>query len=75
MILISGATGFLGTHLLKKLCNVDGLPVRALYRSENKKTYTLDFLNLFCSELGKVNISKIVSLRLFGLGRVVFNVH
>lgn len=59
MILISGATGFLGTHLLKKLCNVDGLPVRALYRSENKKTYTLDFLNLFCSELGKVNISKI----------------
>jgi nucleoside-diphosphate-sugar epimerase len=59
MILISGATGFLGTHLLKKLCDEGHLPVRAIYRSENKKNYTLRFLNMVCSGKGKTNIQNI----------------
>lgn len=44
MILISGATGFLGTHLLKTLCLKDLKNIRALYRSDHKKQYTLNFL-------------------------------
>jgi nucleoside-diphosphate-sugar epimerase len=59
MILVSGATGFLGTHLLKRLCESNSAPIRALYRDEDKKTYTLTFLNLFCSSTAKTNIAKI----------------
>lgn len=59
MILVSGATGFLGTHLLKKLCEDDAISIRAMYRSEEKKTYTLNFLNLFCQNKQKTNISNI----------------
>lgn len=44
MILISGATGFLGTHLLKTLCLNNTENIRALYRSEDKKEYTINFL-------------------------------
>ena len=44
MILISGATGFLGTHLLKTFCRQNVSAIRALYRSEEKKAYTLNFL-------------------------------
>ncbi|QTY25924.1 SDR family oxidoreductase [Flavobacterium sp. CS20] len=44
MILISGATGFLGTHLLKNLCVNNTENIRALYRSEDKKKYTINFL-------------------------------
>ncbi len=44
MILISGATGFLGTHLLKTLCFNNTENIRALYRSEDKKDYTINFL-------------------------------
>lgn len=41
MVLISGATGFLGTHLLKKLCAEKTEQIRAIYRTEPKKTYSL----------------------------------
>jgi len=59
MILVSGATGFLGTHLLKRLCEVKAVPIRALYRSEDKKAYTLKFLNLFCTKPSKEKINNI----------------
>jgi len=59
MILISGATGFLGTHLLKTLCEENAFPIRALYRSEDKKAYTLGFLNLFCNQSSKEKINNI----------------
>ncbi|GAA4275384.1 SDR family oxidoreductase [Aquimarina mytili] len=38
MILITGATGLVGTHLLVQLIN-EKQPIRALYRSEAKKEY------------------------------------
>ena len=43
MILVTGATGLVGSHLLLKLIEQDILVV-ALYRSESKKNLTLDFL-------------------------------
>ena len=43
MILVTGATGLVGSHLLLKLIEQDRVPV-ALYRSESKKNSTLDFL-------------------------------
>ena len=39
MILVTGATGFVGTHLLIKLI-AEKYPIRALYRTEDKKEYT-----------------------------------
>ena len=39
MILVTGATGLVGTHLLVKLVE-EKLPVRALYRSDRKKEYS-----------------------------------
>lgn len=44
MILISGATGMVGRHLLAALITGQKKPVRALYRSETKRLDTLDFL-------------------------------
>lgn len=44
MILISGATGMVGRHLLADLITSQREPVRALYRSENKRQDTIDFL-------------------------------
>lgn len=46
MILISGATGFLGTHLLKRLCIDKVQNIRALYRSDDKKNYSLNLLRV-----------------------------
>jgi len=43
MILVTGATGLVGSHLLLKLIEQD-ISVVALYRSESKKNLTLDFL-------------------------------
>ena len=43
MILVTGATGLVGSHLLLKLIEQDRVLV-ALYRSESKKNSTLDFL-------------------------------
>jgi nucleoside-diphosphate-sugar epimerase len=57
MILVSGATGFVGTHLLIKLCENHSAKIRALYRSEEKKQKTLNLLELFCNRHG--NIDKI----------------
>ena len=60
MILISGATGFLGSHLLKTLCLQYNIPIRAMYRSEEKKSYTLHLLKTLLpkSHLHKIdNIS------------------
>jgi nucleoside-diphosphate-sugar epimerase len=59
MILVSGATGFLGTHLLINLCKNNDENIRALYRSEAKKAYTIKLLNTFCSEKGKKRIKDI----------------
>lgn len=44
MILITGATGFLGTHLLFQLLQQQK-PIRALYLNENKKNQVITFLN------------------------------
>ena len=43
MILVTGATGLVGSHLLLKLIEQDRVLV-VLYRSESKKKSTLDFL-------------------------------
>lgn len=59
MILISGATGFLGTHLLKTLCLEHEKNIRALYRSEHKKKYTLNFLKTILPKECQTNISRI----------------
>lgn len=37
MILVSGATGLLGIHLLMELCQKDDIPIKAMYRTETKK--------------------------------------
>lgn len=37
MILITGATGLLGVHLLMELCQKEHIPIKAVYRSETKK--------------------------------------
>ncbi|SHJ32025.1 NAD-dependent epimerase/dehydratase family protein [Aquimarina spongiae] len=39
MVLVTGATGLVGTHLLVQLVE-EKLPVRALYRSDRKKEYS-----------------------------------
>ncbi len=50
MILISGATGFLGSHLLKTLLLKNIVYIRAMYRSTPKKTYTTNLLNALLPE-------------------------
>ena len=50
MILISGATGFLGSHLLKTLCLQNAEPIKAMYRSKEKKSYTIQFLKTLLPE-------------------------
>ena len=42
MILVTGGTGFIGAHLLLHLTE-KGKPVRAIYRSEEKRAKTKDF--------------------------------
>lgn len=37
MILVSGATGLLGIHLLIELCQKQNMPIKAIYRTEAKK--------------------------------------
>ena len=44
MVLVTGATGLVGSHLLIKLIKHEN-SVRALYRTEEKKKYTLNLLN------------------------------
>lgn len=46
MLLITGATGFIGRHLLKEFLSVP-IPLIALYRSEAKKEETLAFLKQY----------------------------
>jgi NAD dependent epimerase/dehydratase family enzyme len=43
MILVTGATGLVGSHLLLKLIEQDRV-LMALYRSESNKNSTLNFL-------------------------------
>ncbi|MDQ7916246.1 NAD-dependent epimerase/dehydratase family protein [Mesonia sp. MT50] len=43
MILVSGATGLVGSHLLAQLLDLDQ-PIRAIYRQEKKVTYTKELL-------------------------------
>lgn len=59
MVLVSGSTGMLGTHLLKRLCYTDDYTIRALYRSEEKKQKTLYILNALVPNEFKHHITKI----------------
>ncbi len=59
MILVTGSTGLLGTHLLKRLCFFDSIRVRALYRSEDKKNYTLSILRALSANENHINIDLI----------------
>lgn len=59
MILISGATGFLGTHLLKILCLNNTQNIRALYRCKVKKEYTINLLKVILPDQFKHNIDNI----------------
>ncbi len=47
MHLVTGSTGLLGTHLLAELLRNGHHPVKALYRSEAKKQYSIDLIS-FC---------------------------
>ncbi len=49
MILITGATGLVGTHLLVQLIN-EKQPIRALYRSEAKKEYARKMFSYYLPE-------------------------
>ncbi len=53
MVLVTGATGLVGTHLLIKLAQED-YPIRALYRSEPKKNYAKSVF-LQCCDLEDQN--------------------
>jgi nucleoside-diphosphate-sugar epimerase len=59
MVLVSGATGFLGTHLLKKLCTEKVELIRAMYRSEAKKKYTISLLQKLLKKTYHPNILNI----------------
>lgn len=50
MILVTGATGLVGTHLLYRLTQ-DGNLVRALYRSEKKRNHIKSVFGFFTSEV------------------------
>jgi len=49
MILVTGATGLVGTHLLIKLVQ-EKQPIRALYRSEKKKEHAKKVFSYFLKE-------------------------
>ncbi len=49
MILVTGATGLVGTHLLIKLVQQKE-PIRALYRSDRKKAYAKKVFSYYFSE-------------------------
>jgi len=49
MILVTGATGLVGTHLLIKLLQ-EKQPIRALYRSEKKKEHAKKVFSYFLKE-------------------------
>ncbi len=58
MILVTGATGLVGAHLLLKLLQTNSdLAIKALYRTENKKEYVNQWLK---SKLPQINLSKII---------------
>ncbi len=59
MVLVSGSTGMLGTHLLKRLCCFNDYAIRALYKSDEKKEKTLYILTKLVPEEFKSNISRI----------------
>lgn len=52
MILVTGATGLVGTHLLVKLVK-ENYQVRALYRTESKKEHAKKILAFYFSETEK----------------------
>ncbi len=47
MILVTGGTGLLGSHLLLKLTQQNELPVRAIYRTEAKRDAVLRVFNYY----------------------------
>jgi len=59
MVLVSGSTGMLGTHLLKQLCCFDEYTIKALYRTNTKRQKTLFILNALVPDECKHNIARI----------------
>ncbi|WP_121666979.1 SDR family oxidoreductase [Mesonia aquimarina] len=58
MILVTGATGLVGSHLLAKLLQQEA-PIRALYRSESKISETKKILEHYFEEKTEAFFSKI----------------
>ena len=54
MILVTGASGLVGSHLLCELTQEAPI-VRALYRSENRKQDTKEIFNFFESTIATAN--------------------
>ena len=59
MILVSGSTGMLGTHLLKNLCCSDDNEIRALFNTETKKEKCISILKQLVPKSYQHNINRI----------------
>jgi nucleoside-diphosphate-sugar epimerase len=60
MILVTGSTGLLGTHLLKSLCAQKPKTIKATFRSEKKKDYTISVLKTLLPKENHSQIDNII---------------